>query len=209
MMKRRRAEKRGRRGNAVVEFALVSLLLVPLLLGTVNVGMNLSRSIQGTQVSRDAGHMYVRQVDFSMPGNQDLIVRLADGLGMTRTGGQGVVILSRIQFIGATECQSAGFSIGACPNYNKAVITQRIVIGNASMRKSDFGTPPAKFVSPSGDIAPADYIVDSQLVATGFSGLLPLTAGELAYASEAYFSSPDWSFPGLYPSTAVYSRTIF
>jgi hypothetical protein len=204
-----RRKLRNRRGNAVIEFALVSLFLVPLLLGTVNVGMNLSRSIQCTQISRDAGHMYVRQVDFSLAANKNLIVRLADGLNMTATGGEGVVILSKLQMIGAAECALANLSVGACPNYNKTVFTHRLVIGNASLRASSVGTPPSGMVASNGAISPNDYLTASTLVASNFSNLLTLQAGENAYVSEAYFSSPSWSFQGIYPTVAVYGRTIF
>ena len=48
--------------------------------------MSLSRSLQVTQISRDAGHMYVRYVDLTQAANQDIIVRLASGMGLTRPG---------------------------------------------------------------------------------------------------------------------------
>ena len=114
----RSLNRQRQKGNSVIEFALVTVFLVPLLLGTVNVGMNLGRSIQVTQVSRDAGHMYVRWVDFSLAGNQEIIVRLAQGLGMSRTDGNGRVTLTKIMFVGQTECEGAGLDVGQCPNYN-------------------------------------------------------------------------------------------
>lgn len=92
--------RKRQRGNQVIEFALCSVLLVPLFLGTVVLGMRLGRSIQVTQVARDTAHMYARFVDFSKAGNQDLVVRIASGLKMTRTGGNGVVILSQVMRIG-------------------------------------------------------------------------------------------------------------
>jgi hypothetical protein len=193
----------------VIEFALVSVFLVPLLLGTVNVGMNLSRSIQGTQVSRDAGHMYARQVDFSIPANQDLIVRLAGGLNMTRTGGDGVVILTKVMMIGAAECLAGGLAVAQCPNYNQAVIINRIVVGNASMRQSSLGTPPGNLLGSNGDIEMADYLTNSATVAQNFSQILVLQAGEYAFVAESYFSSPEWSFPGSWDNTSVYARTMF
>lgn len=48
--------------------------------------MSLSRSLLVTQISRDAGHMYVRYVDLTQAANQVIIVRLASGMGLTRPG---------------------------------------------------------------------------------------------------------------------------
>ncbi len=198
-----------RKGNALVEFALVSIFLVPLLLGTVNVGMNLSRSIQTTQVSRDAGHMYVRNVDFSIPANQDIVVRLAQGLNMTRTAGNGVVTLSRVLFVGPNECAGAGLTLAQCVNVNQPVFTQRIVIGNATLRPSDFGTPPSNLIGSNGNIAALDYLTNPAARTNGFSNLLALQPMENAFVSEAYFISPEWDFPGAYTNTSTYARTIF
>src|SRR5665811_898950 len=146
-MRLKRPRRGNRRGNELIEFALVMSLLLPLLFGTVVVGLNLGRSIQVTQVSRDAGHMYSRNVDFSDPGNQNLIQRLAQGLNIRVTGGTGVVILSTIEFIGQAQCDAAGLVGSACTNLNQTVFTHRIVIGNASARSSAFGTPSASLVN--------------------------------------------------------------
>ena len=199
-----------KRGNSLVEFALVSVFIVPLMMGTVSVGMSLGRSIQATTVSRDAGHMFVRQVDFSQPANQDIIVRLAHGMGMTRTGGNGVVILSRIMFIGAAECAAGGFTTGTCPNYNMPVFTQRIVVGNVAKRTSHFGTPVSTILTSDGQIVPANYLTQASARVANFTGMLALQPAELAYVSEAYFEAPEWSFPQtVYAGTGVYARTIF
>jgi Flp pilus assembly protein TadG len=109
---------RRQRGSELIEFALVSALLFPLLFGTFVVGMNLGRSIQVSQVSRDAGHLYARSVDFSDPANQQVIVRLAQGLNMTVAGGNGVVILSTVTFIGQPQCDGAALSPADCTNLN-------------------------------------------------------------------------------------------
>lgn len=199
---------RRRRGNAVIEFGLCTVFLVPLLLGGVVTGMNLNRSIQGTQVSRDAGHMFVRWVDFSLPANQEMVVRLARGLGMTRTGGNGVVILSRIMFIGETQCTEGNLSLSECTNYNRPVFTQRLVIGNAGLRSSNFGTPSPAILNTKGEIAPANYLTDPTARTGNFESLLALQPGEVAYVSEAYFASPDFNL-GSWAGSGVYARTIF
>ena len=39
---------RNRRGNAVIEFALASMILLPMFFGTIALGLNLGRSLQVT-----------------------------------------------------------------------------------------------------------------------------------------------------------------
>ena len=205
----RSIRRKQRRGNTLIEFALVSVFLVPLLIGTINIGMRLSHTIQTTQVSRDAGHMFVRQVDFSLLPNQDIIVRVAQGLGMTRTGGDGVVILTKIMYIGQNECTAGGLTLGECTNYQNPVITQRIVIGNVSQRASDFGTPPSNLVASDGNVAMNDYLTNPAVRATNFGNVLVMQPAELAYVSEAYFATPNWDFPTTWVGTGTYARTIY
>ncbi len=193
-------------GNELIEFALVATFLLPLLFGTVVVGLNLSRSIQATQVSRDAGHMYSRGVDFSDAANQRLIERLAQGLNIRLSGGAGVVILSTITFIGEAQCTAAGLSTVACTNLNYPVTTNRIVIGNASARASAFGTPSPSLIASDGDVA--NYITETSARANGFNAVLALQPGEVAYVAEVYVPSSDFGLPG-YETTGVYSRTVF
>jgi hypothetical protein len=190
----------------MIEFALVTSLLLPFLFGTVVVGLNLGRSVQVTQVSRDAGHMYSRSVDFSDVGNKNLIERLAQGLNIHVTGGTGVVILSTIEFIGQAQCDAAGLSGSACTNLNQPVFVHRIVIGNTSARSSTFGTPSAGIVDSTGHVS--NFLTNTTARANGFGTVLSLAAGEIAYVSEVYVPSTDFTLPG-YAATGVYSRTVF
>jgi len=197
------------RGNSIVEFALVSVFLVPLLLGTVNVGMNLTRSIQATQVSRDAGHMFARFVDFSEPGNQNIIIRLAYGLGMAQGSGKGKVVLSRVMYVGQLECEAGGLQLNECTNYQQPVITQQIIIGNPSLRASHIGEPPSNLFDSKGEMSSNDYLTDIRARAQNFNSILAMQPGEYAYVSEAIFRSPEYDFPGMFEDTNVYARTIF
>jgi hypothetical protein len=197
------------RGNTIVEFALVSIFLVPLLLGTINVGMNLTRAVQVNQVSRDAGHMFARFVDFSLENNQNIIVRLAYGLGMELTSGNGRVTLTRVMQIGDIECEAGGFQVADCTNHGLPVITQQIVVGNNAKRSSDLGEPPPYMLDSQGEVSAADYLTDVRTRAAGFDQILTLGAGEMAYVSEAYFEAPEFDFPGFMENTSVYARTIF
>lgn len=198
--------KRRRRGSEVIEFALVSTFLLPFLFGVLVVGLNLGRSIQVSQVSRDAGHLYARNVDFSALANQQLIARLAQSLNITPTGGNGVVILSTVTFVGQAQCDAAGLSAGQCTNLGQSVFNHRIVIGNSSLRQSNFGTPNASLIDSGGRVR--DYLKESSARANGFASVLALQAGQVAYVSEVYVPSSDYGMPG-FESTGVYSRTIF
>jgi hypothetical protein len=195
-----------RRGSELIEFALVASFLLPLLFGTVVIGLNLGRSIQVVQVSRDTCHMYARSIDFSDPANQNIVLRLAQGLGITATGGRGVVILSTVTFIGQAQCTAGGLTVGQCANINQPVITHRIVIGNAGARASSFGTPSPSLIDSHGNVS--NYLTNTTARATGFSTVLALQPGDVAYVTEAYVVSSDYGLPG-FSSTGVYARAIF
>lgn len=197
-----RSRKSRNRGNAVIEFALVITPLVLMLMGTVVVGLNLGRTVSVSQIARDAGSMYVRGVDFSKDGNKDIIVRLAQGLGMTRTGGQGVVILSKVTWVSEEQCME--LNLNPC-NANQHVITQRIIIGNASLRASSLGTPSAALLDSLGQVN--NYMAERSAVAN--FPFVQLSRGEFAYVAEAYFRSPDLSLPGFHSGDGVYARAIF
>lgn len=198
-----------RRGNAMVEFALCLVFLAPLMLGTFNLGMNLARNLQVTQLARNAGHMYVRWVDFSIPESQQLIVRLADGLNMTRTGGDGTVILSQVLVPAAADCTGAGLNAGACTNLNIPVIVHRIQFGNSSLKNSAFGSPDPSLIRGDGSIAVADYLTDSRVRATGWSSVMTLASGEIAYVSEVYVKTPAYNIGDQGGVEGVYARSIF
>lgn len=209
---RNRLARNRRKGNTIVEFALVSVFLVPLMLGTVNVGLTLGRSIQVNQVCRDAGHMYVRQIDFSKTQNQNVLQRLGENIGLNVTSpndSKGVIILSRILYMGATECAGAGLSISNCPNYRTPVITERIVMGKSSLRASDFGTPGSSLIASDGKILPIYYAQQTSCRATVIGNLLTMADGDQAFIAETYFEAPEWRFPGSYELTGTYSRAIY
>lgn len=206
---KRNAGRRGERGNTIIEFALCMTFLMPLLLGTFSVGMNLSRNLQVTQLARNAGHMYVRWVDFSQTGSQDMMVRLAEGLNMTRTGGDGTMILTQVLIPTASDCTANNLSTAQCVNLDTPVIIHRVAFGNTALKSSSHGTPPAGMVESNGTIAPADYLTQTNLRASNFSSALTLASGELAYISEVYFRSRQFDLAGAYNDTGVYARAIF
>lgn len=201
------ARRRGNRGNTIMEFAVVALFLMPLLLGTFTLGMNLNQSVRVTQVVRDAGHMYARWVDFTLPSNQDILVRLAIGLRMTRTGGDGVIILSKITYVDDYDCTASGVPLGECVNRGNYVITNRVVVGNSSLRASEFGTPSSSSLDARGEVY--DIYRDASARADGFGNLLTLTSGQFAFVAEGHFRGAGISLTSPQMGNDVYARAIY
>lgn len=207
--------RRREQGSSIVEFSLVSIFLVPLFLGTISTGVALGKFIQVAQIARDAGHMFVRQVDFSQTSNKQIIERVALGMNMTVDGGNGVVILSRVQMIGAPQC--AQVAAGTCSNQYYPVITQRITIGNSALLTSPIGNPPSGLIQADGTILPANYLTNSGFIANTLStggpnptvGQLTLADGEMTYIAEAYFTIPELSFLNRGTAVNIYSRNYF
>jgi TadE-like protein len=201
------------RGTALVEFALVATLLVPLILGLAVIGLNLMRAIQVTEVCRDTGHMYSYGVDFSQSANQNLVVGLAAGLNMTANGGNGVIILSTVTYV--DDCQGGGYGApDACPNYGQMVFTNRLTIGNAGLRASGFGTPSAALMDGSGNIPAGNssgtpgYLNDpTTVVSSSLTNLITLNqSGHFVYVTEMYTISPDfdlWTYLNMTSPSAV------
>ena len=94
------------------------MVLVPLLLGTGAVGVNMVRTLQTVQLARDAGHMYARGIDFSQPGNQTILVRWAHRWGFPRPPAvlSSVVILSALTYVDDAACTAAGAATGGVHN---------------------------------------------------------------------------------------------
>ncbi len=176
-----------RRGSTLIEFVLAgSFIFMPLLVGTVSIGMSMIRSIQVTALNRDVGHLFASGVDFSQAANQNLLVKIAGDLNITPAGGDGVVILSEIVATGA----------------NQAVIAQRLVVGNASLRASSYGTP--DMIDAGGNVTP-----DASATATNFTpAVMPMVQGQVAYVAETYFSTSDVSLAGLLPH-GIYVWAVF
>jgi hypothetical protein len=204
----KRPARHGERGNSLVEFALVIVFLIPLLMGTFSVGLSMGRTIQVTQVARDAGHLYARWVDFSKPINKELLVHLSNGLGMTVDGGAGVVRLSKITYIDERDCLGAGLSTDACPNFQQYVIAQRQVVGNDSLYASRLGTPAPNGMDSMGTIK--DIVKDTSAQATDWnSSGITLVSGAYAFVVEAYFSNEAFQLAGVTRVDPLYVRLYF
>ncbi len=184
---------------------------MPLLMGLSVVGTNLVRSIQVNQFCRDIAHMYAYGIDFSQPGNQTLVAKLSQGLNVRSSGGDGVVLLSTITYVAATDCTGAGLlaNTTSCPNLNQAVVVRRIVVGNSSLLTSHYATPKSSIVDSEGKITAANYLKDTTVRAKGFTDIMALTSGQYAYLTETYVAAPDLEWKNNMTSTGTYAYNIF
>ena len=217
------ARRRRQGGNTMLEFALAMLILLPIFMGVVWGGVTIGRGIQVSSVARDVAQMYARSVDFgsnnctsaynppSTAGfcNQDIVVRLSKGLYLERVnsprglgGGQSVFILSTIQHVYQSDCDL--LPVGeTCNNLGQDVFINRIVIGNAALRSSNFGTPGG--VAPDGKVD--NPFSSAAAVAHNFSPLLALGEGDIAYVVEGYVDSSDISMTS--GAGGIYTVSIF
>lgn len=182
--------RRNQSGLEMIEFALSSLFLLPIFLGTFVAGMNLIRANQCVHVTRDVGSLYMKGMDFSLSPNKDLAVRLANGLGLLNhpSSGNGVVILSQVTFIGDATCTANGLIGSACTNRGQYVFTQRLTIGNTTLRTSSLGAPAAT-VNSAGMVQ--NYLTDpGARVVSSFASLWnpQLVDGQYVYVTEGFFT---------------------
>jgi len=218
------------KGVSSLEFAFSVLVLVPLFLGLGVIGINMIRTLQTVQLARDAGHMYGRGIDFAQPGNKTILGNIGADLGLSTTAGSGsaVVILSALTYIDKNACASLGLvdSNGnpttACTNFGKWVFTQRIVIGNASVRSSNYGSPLTSgptgvtIDSSTGKISASDYTKKAGAVAN-FTGINPysvvngnvsgLPSGQALYLAEA--ASTGFNMQPFVSNARAYSYGLF
>ncbi len=223
-------------GQEIVEFALVTILFMPMFLGAFIVGMNLIRSIQSNQVCRDLDDMYIHGGDFSTYPMQQEAQRLAQGLNLqigasfagnqqSNTGntGNGLVTVSQIMWIGdsmSTSCVAVGAA--NCTNQSSFVYTQQIQFGNGTLANSttvSVGECPSAVMNTSGIVQ--NYVTDARAALTGNAQTAmqslwqanngtttALTDGQVAYVVETYFQSPDLTIGGL-SGNGVYARYFF
>jgi hypothetical protein len=191
----------------MIELALALSLAFPLLLGVGTIGIRLGRTLQATQLTRDVAHMYALGADFSLAGTQAIARTLSRDYDLAANG-RAVLLFSRLMKVQQTDCTAAGLQ--NCPNLDRPVFLQRIMIGNPALRTSRFGTPPSGYLNSQGNIAAVDYCQQASVVASGFDTVLALGAGQSVWMVEGYFSMPDINFLHL-PSTdgGYYVRFLF
>ena len=194
-------------GNAILEFAMVAPLFLIMLFGVFTTGMSISKSQQVASLAREAGGMFLRSVDFSVPGNQAMLIRQAGSLGMTADGGNGVILLSALKRVGDRDCLAAGVEPKNCPNLGLLVVVKRQVVGNRGLYQSTFGAP--EIVEADGIVLAAQYLSDPACQAPKFDTVISLADGETAYLAEAFFRTPQLDIPGYKRDSTIYQRAIF
>jgi Flp pilus assembly protein TadG len=199
------------KGSAMMEFGLVMGMLIPMLFGGVAFGVNLGNYLQSVQIARDVAHMYARGLDFSTTQNQNIAVNLAKGMGgMTTNGGNGVLILSQIREIYLADCTGASLTAAQCTNLGQRVFSNRLIVGNSTLRTSNFGTPNGScVVTANGNISTDNYLKQTGCRASNFDDtVLPQLSGDIAYVVESYFATPSLGFLGA-GGMGTYTRAIF
>jgi hypothetical protein len=220
----RSSRKWQQKGQEIVEFGLVTILFVPLLLGTFVTGMNLIKTIQAKHVVRDLANMYIHGADFSTSNYQQIAQRVSNGLNLQlNSSGDGLIWVSKVMYVGTTsepQCQAVLPAI--CTNANQFVFLERVSFGNTSLatqHSSFLGDPTGATLSASGVVSNPITDAAAQLDATPQSsmqslwqttsgGRTPLGDGQVLYVVEGFFQTSSLSI-GSFTSNGVYARYFF
>jgi hypothetical protein len=215
-----RRRKRSQGGTEVVEFLIFFWLTFPALLWMFVTGMDFVYMDKVNDVALAADLMVVKNLDLTLQGTQQIVARVATGLNLvTGTGpngngaggGNGLLVISTVQYIGATTCSG-------CTNVGKYVFTRRIYIGNKSLQvngssvDSLFGDPAAGLwdSSVTGNVSNNQSNTGAQTnaaFAAMYNGT-PIPDGQVVYVVESFFK-PPFSFGGYAGSTnGVYVRAL-
>lgn len=196
------------RGSAMVEFAFVfSFLMVPLLMGTLTLGLNLVRVVQLTEVARSLARMYYNGTDLSTTANKNLALAIAPELGITASGGNGVIYLTQVHYVSSTDCTNAGYSSG-CSNSGKTVFVNRITLGSTSVHSSSALGAPSCTLGSNGNVSSAcEYTTTSDQV--NATSIVSLASGQTAYIAEIWITTPDLAFWKYLGTTGASARAVF
>ena len=222
-------QRKCKSGVSIVEFSFALTILIPLLLGTVGVGLNMVAELETAQLARDAGHLFAKDVDFSQAGNKTILTTIGADLGLSATAGSGkaVVVLSSVKYVDKGVCTGfglvdAGGNPSGCTNYQKWVFVQRLIIGNSSLHSSNLGSPvttgsqPVTLDPTTGLVTPDTQEATNPGDVAVFSGLNPfvvagnldqLPSGQVIYVAEA--AARVISMPPFAPGGLTYSYTMF
>ncbi len=206
------------RGVEAIEFALLfSFLLPPFVWMFVN-GMNFLRFNKATDVSRSAALLFVKGIDFTLPGNQTIISRVASGLDLQTsstttangvTTGSGLLIFTTVQYIGPNTCSN-------CTNLNKYVFIDRVYVGNTSLQisgtrvSSALGSPLSNLWSSSTGVVTSTLTNSGAQISSSATGSLPesMADGQIAYVVESFFKPQGGFGGGAFDSNSVYTRVV-
>ncbi len=198
------------RGSALVEFALCSLVWLPILMGTWLFGTTLIQAIQVAQLSRDSGHMFARGVDFTNTQNTALLSRLSSVLRNSAGNYVGAIVLSEVKYVTTDDCTAANLKV--CPNANNYVFIKLFYFGSSSYAQTKLGNPGLNWLKAGSSIQPTQYLSDPSLRAPNVTQYFPVssptTAISPAYASEVTLQSQNIGWTE-FNNTQSYARTFF
>jgi hypothetical protein len=206
------------RGIEAIEFGLLFALLLPPFVWMFISGMNFLLFNKATDVARSASLLFVKGIDFTLPGNQKIIARVASGLDLADsatttanggTTGSGLIVFSIVQFVGPNTCNN-------CTNLNKFVFLERIYVGNKTLAiagttvASALGSPNGSVWSTSTGVVSSTQTNAGAQVPSGSTGALPASMGDgqIAYVIETFFKPQGGFGSGSFDSNGVYTRVI-
>ncbi len=217
-------------GQALIEFAIVTISLTFLFAGAFTIGAMLNKALQVSNVTRSAAVLMVRSVtdtkadlNLALTQNQRMLIREASGLGMAANAnydpsptGNGAIFLSKVILVGANECaagttgQSAPWSTSNCPNYNSYVFAYYVGIGNTTRWASGFGTPLSADVQSDGSLTAKSIATHTgdQIVAATVTSVITLAQSQYALIAETYADVGSIAVFSLYKPPIVYYRTV-
>jgi hypothetical protein len=153
------------------------------------------------QVGRTGASMFARGTNFALDENKDLLL-FGQELGITRTGGEGVIYLTRVVL-----------APSGTANDGQLVIAERHVIGDASFKASVIGKPddaiwpnPDK-TAPTGDVK--DYFEEPSAVAAVPAALQTLPIGESMYIAEVYHEASSLNFGNVWGDSGRMSAIAY
>jgi hypothetical protein len=196
MMKRTKSEA----GQALIEFAIVSISLAFMFAGAFTIGAMLNKALQVSNVTRSAAVLMVRSVtDPSSTGN-------------------GAIFLSQIVLVGANECASGStltpagppWNTGNCPNYGSYAYEYYVSIGNITRWASTFGAPPTADIQSNGSISATNIAMDTsnRVPTPTMTSVITLAASQYALISETYADVSSISVFSIFKPPVIYYRTI-
>jgi len=226
MMKRPKSES----GQAMLEFAIVSISLAFLFAGAFTIGAMLNKALQVSNITRSAAVLMVSSVtnpssslNLAVAQNQRILIREANGLGMASdtsfdpsSTGSGAIFLSKIILVGANECaagttgKTPPWTTSNCPNYNSYVFAYYVPIGNKTRWASAFGTPQTSDIQADGTVATTDIATDTgvQIPTATVTAAITLAQSQYALIAETFADISNIAIFSLYKPPVVYYRTI-
>jgi hypothetical protein len=196
-------------GHQILEFALVVIPTVFLLLGVIVIGINLGRAVQVAQICRDADSMYVRGASMYSSAAKSFVAQLGASMNLQVSGGDGLITLSKIQFIPDPSCGTPGSPSYANCTVGKARLVQRTVFGDQTLPGTRYPTHGAVTLDSLDQVN--NYLTDANAVVDNFASLaFQLKPLEVSYIAEAYFRNSYSNFNVWSGSSAgIYSQAFF